>query len=261
MGTEKQIEIPLPPSGKQLLIFADAGFRLKEAEQTPGEQGLARSSYTQTFVPTFVQNSSSRTLHKAGLGLWIPALATGVSLQAFAADNNEAEALALALGALLGRIMHLHNTRIITDSRLNFELLCANHLHSPALRVAKQEMLKAGFDLEWRPREETALADFFATLALDGKNFIAKTANAKNPEDKFRALLHTTRADKKPLKDLSVKWLSLPSAPKNPPPHLLNGMPLLSPEFSELAKQQLAGSEFHLLAQEFLERFGTAQRS
>ncbi len=178
-------------SKRVLSIFVDAGFQ-------------------ESASPT---HSSARQ-GSAGLGVWIPSIGTGVALSAKATDNNEAESLAILIGVVIGRMMSLTNAVVLTDSRVNCDRLATRGEKSEVLCIVESALKQDGVLLEWRPRENTSLADFFASLALNGKNLIATAANAKNPAEKFRPLLHLERENKEPLKDATVNWLSLPTQNK-----------------------------------------------
>ncbi len=220
-----------------LHIFVDAGFR----------QGLGSSEVEDSI------------LGAAGLGVWIPAIGTGVSLSAAAADNNEAETLAILLGTVIGRLMELERTVVITDSRMNFERLreaVGAEKGGSIFSMTRHALRTESITLEWRPREHTWLADFFASLALEGKSLVARTANAKNPAEKFRPLLRASRQDKTPLKDLVVTWLKLPSAPKAPPDLAKFGISDLAPGFGSLFAGRIGPAEFQRLGEVFCARKG-----
>lgn len=227
----------------ELQIFVDAGYHVA----TPaGIHSKAKEEEKAAL--------NQAGLSQAGLGVWIPALGTGVSLEAAAKDNNEAETLAILLGIVIGRLMNLTNTVVVTDSKLNADRLASEAPCTGVLHIAQRALVAGNVQLDWRPREETALADFFASLALAGKSFVGKTANGKNPADKFRPLLHAERKDKAPIKDVAVKWLKLPAQPKAAPDLQANGIAQFAPGIGSLLGSRLPTSEFLLLAEEFKAR-------
>jgi|GEM_PF-3613760 len=197
----------------------------------------------------------------AGLGVWIPALGTGVAFGARARDNNEAETFAILLGVVVARLMALHRAVVYTDSLLNVQRLNADSDLKGALSVARDALAAEGVTLEWRPREHTGLADFFATLALSGKSLIATTANAKNPEHKFRPLLRVERNDRTPVKDVRLTWLALPGAPKAPFDPAEFGLATLAPGLTPLLGDALPVAEFRVLAAHFFARALSAGRA
>ncbi len=177
----------------------------------------------------------------AGLGVWVPLLGTGVSLFARADDNNEAERLAIQLGLVVGHLMSLRNVVVLTDSQASVSFFAGR-------------LLKGGIDLQWRPREVTSLADFFATLGLAGKSLIARTPNAKNPEAKFRGLSQLERSSKTPLKDVAVKWLSVPNPPRMPFDLDSTGLGDVVPGFREVLGKKVPVEETRVLVGEFARR-------
>lgn len=152
---------------------------------------------------------------KAGLGVWIPALGTGVALPARSNTNNDAESMAILLGVVVGSIMHLTRTTVVTDSRLNYERVaeCDEGKNLDGiLSSVHRSLCICDVLIEWMPREATSQADFFASLALEGKSLVASISNAKNSSDKLRPLLHAERNNRISIKDVNLKWLSLPHA-------------------------------------------------
>lgn len=190
----------------------------------------------------------------AGLGVWIPAVGTGVSLTATACDNNEAETLAIVLGIVIARLMALEGTRVVTDSLLNRDRLDAGTEPEGTLGVAYRALASGRVGLEWRPREETGLPDFFAGLGLAGKSLVARTANARNPADKFRALARAERRDKTPVKDVTITWLTLPGAPKAPFDAKAEGLEDIAPGIGGLLGVSLPVNETRELVAVFRRR-------
>jgi hypothetical protein len=213
-----------------LQIFVDAGFREHTGSTSGGIKG------------------------RAGLGIWIPAIGTGVSLSAASMDNNESESLAILLGVVIGKIMNLSNSVILTDSRVNCDRIAGNSPLLGVLSIVKNSLVARGVSLEWRPREITSLADFFASMALDGKSLIAVAANAKNPADKFRPLLHLQQKDKIPLKDATVKWLTNASPSKSFAEFVKAGLNEVVPDILSMLGQEIPTAEFQLLTEHFYAR-------
>ncbi len=218
----------------ELQIFVDAGFRENRASSLPKSVGTA------------------------GIGVWIPAIATGISMAAQSSDNNEAESLAILLGVVIGNLMGLTQTRVLTDSRVCSDRLSSGELLSGSLLVVQNSLLAGGGAFEWRSREVTSLADFFATLALEGKSLIATASNAKNPADKFRPILKLRPREKNPMKDATVKWLTPPSTYKSPLPSDFEklGIAKIAPNIITLLGHELPCAEFQFLIEHFRNRAG-----
>lgn len=177
----------------------------------------------------------------AGLGVWIPLLGTGVSMSARADDNNEAERLAIQMGLVVGHLMSLRNVVVLTDSQASVSFFSG-------------QLLAGGVDLQWRPRDVTSLADFFATLGLSGKSLIARTPNAKNSESKFRALAKLERGARTPVKDVVVKWLTLPNPPRAPFDPSTEGLAEKVPGFRRVLGDKVPMEETRVLVEEFRRR-------
>ena len=190
----------------------------------------------------------------AGLGAWIPALGTGVALQGRASDNNEAEALAIVLGLVVGSLMRLSRCIVLTDSLVSVERLRDGRAGEGALHLVRDILAAQAVELEWRPREATGLADFFATLALEGKCLVATTPNAKNPAEKFRPLLRLERKDKTPVKDVRIKWLTLPGASKAPFDAAVYGLGTMAEGLDVVLGAKIPVAEFRVLVEEFVQR-------
>jgi len=219
-----------------LQIFVDAGFRER------------------------VGSASCDARGRAGLGVWIPAIGTGVALSAASMDNNESESLAILLGVVIGKIMSLSNSVILTDSRVNCDRVASGGPLIGVLSVVKNSLVARGVSLEWRPREITSLADFFASLALEGKSLIAVAANAKNPADKFRPLLHMQQKDKVPLKDATIKWLTNASVSGSFADFVKTGLNDLAPDILSMLGREIPTAEFQLLTEHFYVRAQKASR-
>lgn len=177
----------------------------------------------------------------AGLGVWIPFLGTGVAMSAKAQDNNEAERLAIQLGLLVGHLMSLRNVVVLTDSKASVAFFSGR-------------LLDDGVDLQWRRRDVTNHADFFATLGLNGKSLVARTSNGKNPEEKFRALKKIERNSKEPLKDVTVRWLRVPNPPRTEFALETAGLANAVPGFQDVLGSRISREETRVLVEEFFRR-------
>ncbi len=214
----------------ELQIFVDAGFR----ENSSGAGGT--------------------NLGKAGLGVWVPSIGTGVALAARASDNNEAEGLAILLGLIAARCMQLDGITVLTDSQVSCDRLASGNELPPVFAEAWAGLNDGKVRLEWRPRETTSLADFFSRLALDGKNLVAVASNAKNPAERFRPLVHRTQTDKAPFKEATLKWLSSPTPPKNAPNFSETGLLETFAGLKNLFEMRIPSRELFVMVTHFLSR-------
>jgi hypothetical protein len=212
---------------------------------------MEKKGVLQIYVDAGFRESEGQSSGSAGLGVWIPALGTGAALKAAAADNNEAESLAIFLGVVIGKLMSLSHSMILTDSRVNCDRIGSDGELAGVLRIVRGALQADGVGLEWRAREMTSLADFFASLALEGKSLVATASNAKNPADKFRPLLQMEHKSKVPLKDATVKWLSLPSVSKAGPDFEKTQLSELVPDIASLMGTKIPESEFQVLIEHF----------
>jgi ribonuclease HI len=233
----------MPSVKGRLSIHVDAGFRIRSPGALDGEKSVA-------------------PLGVAGLGVWIPALGMGVSLVGAAHDNNEAETLAILLGLIVGGSRGLAQPEVLSDSKASVLRFTRDAGASSAqtshmtgvgsdktASVVMSALVRQEATLGWRPREETTLADFFASLAMDGKCLMACTANAANPAEKFRPLLRADRRDKTPIRDVRLAWLSLPNPPKAPFDAHAIGLEGLAPGVGKLVGSALPAAELRVLVE------------